>query len=153
MDSKLIRVRLLKSQCSFYWSPANNSKGQLSATCSFDIKQNFENKKLFNAQFEIAIVGKQFDSVDDVFDLNVIMTGEYESKVKPDMEVIENNKYKYLLPLVPLVHLHTNDLLTKMDLGAVSINQEFFYSTLEEYCALEETKQPKAKRTTKTKRQ
>lgn len=153
MDSKLIRVRLLKSQCNFNRSPVNNSKGQLSVSCSFALKQNSENDKLFNALFEITVIGKQDDNRDDVFDLNIIMTGEYESKVKPDMETIENSKYKYLLPLVPLVHLHTNDLLTRMDIGAISINQEFFYSTLEEYCTLEETKRSKVKRPTKPKRQ
>lgn len=153
MDSKLIRVRLLKSQCNFSRAPVKNSKGQLNVSFSFDMKQNPENNKLFNAQFEITIIGKQVDSVDDIFDLNVIMTGEYESKTKPDMEAIKNNKYKYLLPLVPVVHLHTNDLLARLDLGAISIKQDFFYSSLEEGCLLEETKQPKAKRTTKTKRQ
>ncbi|MDP1667033.1 MAG: hypothetical protein Q8L79_18160 [Methylobacter sp.] len=153
MDSKLIRVRLLKSLCNFSQSPVKNSKGQLNVSFSFDMKQNLENDKLFNAQLEITIIGKQIDIVDDIFDLNIIMAGEYESKAKPDMEAIEKNKYKYLLPLVPLVHLHTNDLLTRLDIGSISIKQEFFYSSLEESCALEETKRPKVKRPTKTKRQ
>jgi hypothetical protein len=152
MDSKLIRVRLLKSQCNFNWLPARNSKGQLNITNSFEIKQNPENDKQFSALFEITIIGKQDDNADDVFDLNVIMTGEYESKAKLEMKTIENHKYQYLLPLVPQVYLHANELLTRMDIGIISIKQEFFYQALEEYCMIRETKRTKATRPTKTER-